>query len=797
MEDARELPFQLLSNQCDPNSFNFENTLEIVNSVVFIGQKRAYEAIIFGLRIEHDGYNLYALGPESIGKQLIVTHILKEEAAKKETPSDWCYVYNFSNPRYPLALELPAGMGIKLKSHMEKFIANLKTTIPAIFETEEHQARINQIQEETTAKQKEYFDSLQEKAEKNGMTILSTSKGFVVVPIRKGKVLTTKGLEALSEKERVEQEEITEELNEQLTQVITHIQKLQKKRRKQERKFDREFTLTAIKFSFNKLKKNYADHPRVLQYLEDVKENIASNPRVFLQNNEEPTSVMWGESHPSEFVFSRYQVNLIVDNSELIGAPVIYEDNPRYYKLFGRIEHVSQLGSSVTDFSLIRQGSLHCANGGYLILDSAPLLEQSWSWEALKTALIEKQIKIELPPHMISVTSTSTIEPEAIPLNVKIVLLGDRVDYYYLRDTDAKFNEWFKVAVDFEERIHRDEKSLVQYASLIANLAEKREIKPLDRMAVARIIDRLSRIVEDSEKLALDMHYLINLLEEADYWAGENHQEIITQKDVQQAIDFQYFRLNHYQQMVYEEIRRNITLINTEGEIISQINGLTTYRFGDFTFGFPSRITAMARMGRDGILDIEREVDLSGPIHSKGVLILSGFLRGRYAQSFPLTLSASIVFEQSYTPVDGDSASVAELCSLLSALSHLPIKQSLAVTGSVNQHGIVQAVGCINEKIEGFFDVCQQRGLTGDQGVIIPSSNVNSLMLREDVRVAAKNKQFRIYSVETIDHAICLLLGVPSGTRDEQGHYPVDTVNYRVEKQLEEFAKIHKKWTKG
>ncbi len=796
MEQVEALAPQLLSNRCDAEAFRFETTKDIVNSISFIGQKRAYEAIIFGLRNGHSGYNLYALGPEDIGKRVIVTSILEQEAVNKKTPSDWCYVYNFRNPRYPVSLELPAGFGSKLKTQMEKLLENLKSTIPAIFETEEHQARIDQIQEETTVKQKEYFDSLQEKAEKNEMTILSTSKGFVVVPIKGGKILAAKDLEALSAKEREHTEEVTEELNEHLTNVIDSIQKLQKKRRQQEKKYDREFTLNAISPHIKKIKKKYKEFPKILGYLDDVREDIANNPRFFLKAYEEPTSTMWGESHPSEFAFSRYQVNLIVDNSQMTGAPVIYEDNPRYYKLFGRIEHVSQLGALVTDFTLIRQGILHCANGGYLILDASEILKQSWAWEALKRALLEKQIKIELPPNMISVTSTSTLEPEPIPLVIKIILLGNRTDYYFLRDTDAKFNELFKVAVDFEEQISRDQKSLDLYAHLIANQAQEKKLRPLDKLAVARVIDHLSRIVEDSEKLSLNLHYLINLLEEADYWANEEKHEVITSSDVRRAIDFQHFRLDHYQQLVYEEIRRHMTLINTEGEKISQINALTTFRLGDFTFGFPSRITATARVGREGIIDIEREVDLSGPIHSKGVLILSGFMRGRYAPHFPMTLSASIVFEQSYNSVDGDSASVAELCSLLSALSNIPIKQNLAVTGSVNQHGVVQAVGCVNEKIEGFFDVCSQLRLIGNQGVLIPKSNVVSLMLREDIQQAAKDKKFHIYPIETVDQAISLLFGLPAGIRDEHGNYPSGTINYLVEKQLEQFARINKKWTK-
>lgn len=797
MEDLKPLTSDSLSNRCDPTIFSFKNTDEITDEVHFIGQKRAYEATRFGISIRHHGYNLYALGPEGLGKRAIITTILEQEIPHKLTPPDWCYVFNFKNPRYPIALSLPPGMGKKLQAQMEKLIDDLKSTIPAIFETVEHQARIKQINIEVTAKQKAYFDALQEQAEQNEMTILSTSKGFVVVPIKGGKVLTSKDLAQLSQEEREHTEEVTDELNEQLANVISDVQKLHKKRRIKEKDYDREFALSAVSQLINKIKKKFPKLPEVSRYLDEVQEDIVSNVKLFLKSEEPTVSSMWGESHPSEFEFSRYQINVIIDNSDTHGVPIIYEDNPRDYKLIGRIEHVSQFGALVTDFTLIRQGALHRANGGYLILDVEKLLDQTWSWEALKRALLAKEVKIELPPHLISVTSTSTLEPQPIPLDIKIILLGDRSEYYFLRDTDDQFNELFKVAVDFEESIYRTKDSLHLYAKLIATHAKNKRVRPLDNTAVARIIDQCSRLVEDTEKMTLNFNQLIDLIEESDHWADSSGHQVISAEDVQHAINCQIFRLDHHQQLLYDEIKRDILLINTTDQVIGQINALTTYRFGEFTFGFPSRITATARIGRDGIIDIEREVNLSGPIHSKGILILSGFLRGRYAPRLPLTLSASVVFEQSYGSIDGDSASVAELCSLLSALSGIPIKQSLSVTGSVNQHGQVQAIGNVNEKIEGFFDICEARGLTGDQGVLIPKSNIKNLMLRDNVIQAVKNGMYNVYAVETVDEAITLLTGISAGKRDANGYYPEGTVNYFVEKQLKEFARINKKWTKG
>lgn len=796
MDEVDALKSKYLTAKCDPKKLPCKTTSDLKTKTYFIGQKRAYEAIHFGIKINHFGYNLYALGPDNIGKLDIVETILKQAASHQSTPSDWCYIYNFKNPRCPWALELPAGVGLQLKKSMDNLVSSLTETLLSLFETIEHQARIKTMDEEVTAKQKKYFDSLRREAEKHDMTILSTSKGFVVVPIRGDQVLTEKELQSLSFRERRANDELTEELNEQLASVIGKIQRLHKIKRKQEREYERELALKGTKPAINRLRKKFKNLPQVLEYLDDVQEDVINNVKAFIKEEEPPPQVMFGETHPLEFLFSRYSINVIVNNEKTKGAPVIYEENPRHYKILGRIEHVSQLGALVTDFSLIQGGALHRANGGYLIINVEKILEHGSSWEALKRALLTQEIKIELPPSLISVTSTSILEPEPIPLDIKVILLGEREDYYELRDTDPEFNELFKVSVDFEETINRNEDTLDLYARLIATAVHKKSLRPFDAGAIARIIDHGSRLIADAEKLSLHLHELNNLLEEADHWAEEAGNKVVTKREVQKAIDFQKFRLDHYQQLLYEDILRQILFINTEGERIAQINALTTYRLGDFTFGTPSRITATTRIGREGIIDIEREVNLSGPIHAKGVLILSGYIKNRYAHGWPLSLSASVVFEQSYGSVDGDSASVAELCTLLSSLSKVPIKQSLAVTGSVNQHGMVQAIGCVNEKIEGFFDICKERGLTGEQGVVIPKANVKNLMLREDVIAAARKNLFHIYPIETMEQAILILLGKPAGQRGKDGNFPKNTVNYLVEHQLEEYAKIQKKWTR-
>jgi lon-related putative ATP-dependent protease len=495
--------------------------------------------------------------------------------------------------------------------------------------------------------------------------------------------------------------------------------------------------------------------------------------------------------------FTRYQVNLLVDHSGGQGAPIVYEDNPSYANLLGRVEHSAQFGALVTDFTLIKAGALHRANGGYLMLDMRKVLMQPYAWEGLKRALRSEEINIESLGQVLGLLSTVSLEPQPIPLDVKVVLMGERILYYLLCAYDPDFRELFKVAADFDDRVARSPENSLLYARLIGTLARKGGLRPFDRTAVARVIDQSARLASDGEKLSTHMQSTADLLREADYWAGHAKQKAVSAADVQRAIDGQIRRADRLRERLYEEIKRGTILIDSEGETIGQVNGLSVLQLGDFGFGQPSRITATARLGKGEVIDIEREVELGGAIHSKGVLILSNFMASRYAQNEPLSLSASLVFEQSYGMVEGDSASVAELCALLSALANAPIKQSFGVTGSVNQHGQVQAIGGVNEKIEGFYDVCMAKGPSGTQAVLIPAANVKHLMLRDDVVAAGAAGQFHVYAVETIDEAISLLTGLPAGTADAQGNFPEGSVNYRVQQRLKELSKLRKEYSEG
>jgi lon-related putative ATP-dependent protease len=622
--------------------------------------------------------------------------------------------------------------------------------------------------------------------------------------MREGEVLSPEEVQKLSQEERKRLEAEVEGLQEKLQKILRQVPSWQREIQEKLKELNREMAHFAVGGLIDELREKYTDFPKLVEHLNAVQEDVVENARDFLSSEEEQPSVLnilqrramqpSRGGRPSSL--RRYQVNVLVDHSKSEGAPVVYEDNPTFQNLIGRVEHIAQMGALLTDFNLIKPGALHKANGGYLILDIRKVLLQPYAWEGLKRAMQAGQIRIESVGQMLSLISTVSLEPEPIPLDVKVALFGDRLLYYLLWQLDPDFGELFKVAADFEELMDRNGENQFLYARLIGTLARKEELRPFDRGAVARVIEHSARLVGDAEKLSTQMRNITDLLREADYWAGEAGNGLVAAADVQRAIDAQIYRSDRLRERVQEAILRETILIDTEDARIGQVNGLSVIQLGSFSFGRPTRITAQMRLGKGEVVDIEREVELGGPIHSKGVLILSGFLGARYAGERPLSLSASLVFEQSYGGVEGDSASSAELYALLSAIAGVPIKQSLAVTGSVNQHGQVQAIGGVNEKIEGFFDVCQARGLTGEQGVLIPVSNVKHLMLRQDVVEAVDTGQFHIYPVETVDQGIEILTGVPAGERDEEGNYPEESINRLVETRLAELAEKRAEFTK-
>ncbi len=794
MKNTPELTAEQVMRRTDPQQFAFETTADLEELKDSIGQARATEAIQFGVGIERDGYNIFALGPTGMEKQELVRQFFDTQAQSEPVPSDWCYVHSFDEPHRPQAIELPAGKGLGFRQDMQQLVEELQTSLSTAFESEEYQTRQQVMQQEFEERQQTALKDVQEQAEEQNIALLRTPAGLAFAPVRDGEVLSREEVDKLSQEERENLEKQIEDLQEQLQRAMRQMPGWQREMRERLRALNDEVASVAVGGLIDELREKYKDLPEVVQHLDAVRNDVVENARQFLAPQEQVPEfirAMFGGAGGAAGrppALRRYEVNVLIDHSGTPGAPVIYEDNPTFQNLVGRVEHVAQMGALLTDFQLIKPGSLHKANGGYLILDARKLLLQPYAWEGIKRALQSKQIRIESVAQMLSMISTISLDPEPIPLDVKIAIVGERMLYYMLYQADPEFSELFKVAADFEDTVDRNPTNQDLYARMIGSLARGKALRPFHRSAVARVIDYAARIVEDSEKLSTHRQSISDLLCEADYWAEKAGHDAVMDKDVEQAIDAQIHRVDRIRERSYEAIQRGTVLIDTTGTKVGQVNGLSVVGLGNFAFGRPSRITARIRMGKGDVVDIEREVELGGPIHSKGVMILSSFLGGRYAGDRPLSLSASLVFEQSYGGVEGDSASSAELYALLSAISEVPIRQSLAVTGSVNQHGQVQAIGGVNWKIEGFFDICSAAGLTGDQGVLIPASNVKNLMLRQDVVEAIADGAFHIYPVETVDQGVQILTGVPAGERDEEGNYPEGSINYLVEEHLEQMA---------
>ncbi|MFQ5946668.1 MAG: Lon protease family protein [Anaerolineae bacterium] len=792
MGTVKPLDPTALCQRCDPDQFTFQITADLEDLGEIIGQARAVDAVRFGIGIRREGYNLFALGPPGTGKHSVVRQFLEQKATAMPRPSDWCYVNNFKEPHKPRALQLPPGQAVMLRGDMERLVEDLRTTIPATFESEEYRTRRQVIEEELKERHEKAFGEAQQGAQQRGIAIIPTPTGLVFAPIKNGEIISPDEFQKLPEEARKHVEAEIAALQEQLRTTLHQVPKWERETRDKIRELSREVAMFAVGHLIDELRKKYADLAEVVDHLNAVQQDVIENVDDFRRPGEAAPVAFMGIPLPQSLMsqpsFSRYQVNVLVDHSASHGAPVVYEDHPTYQNLVGRVEHLARMGALVTDFNLIKPGTLHRANGGYVMLDALKVLLQPYAWEGLKRTLRSREIRIESLGQAFSLVSTVSLEPHPIPLDVKIVMLGSRLFYYLLLQFDPEFSELFKVAADFEEQMPRSSENSVLYARLIGTLARKEGLSPLDRGAVARVIEQSARLAGDGEKVSTHIQSIVDLLREADYWAREAGHSVVSAADVQEAIDAQIRRADRLRERIQEEIQRGTILIDTQGEEVGQVNGLSVVQLGQFAFGRPSRITTRVRLGKGEVVDIEREVELGGPIHSKGVLILSGFLGARYAVDRPLSLSASLVFEQSYSGVEGDSASSGELYALLSALAGVPIKQSMAVTGSVNQHGQVQAIGGVNEKVEGFFEVCKARGLTGQQGVLIPASNVKHLMLRQDVVEAAAAGKFHIYPVETIDQGIEILTGMPAGERDESGNFPAGSINQRVEARLLELA---------
>ena len=789
-----------LYRYCDPQSLGFETTDDLEDLAEVLGQERAVEAVKFGIGIRSDGYNLFALGPNALGKYSIIRRFLESQAAEQPVPDDWCYVYNFAEAHKPKALRLPPGTALALRSDMERLIDETQSGIQSAFESDDYHHRRAAIDEEFRERQGGSVEDLQERARAENIALMRTPMGLALAPVSDGEVMSPEVFGKLPKEQREKSERDIETLQGELREIMQQAPQLDRQRRARIRELEKEVTMFAIGHLIESTREKYAEHDAVIAYLGDVQDDLIEHVNDLRPSDPDtspPPPFMPG-SHLGRSDDSsakrRYRVNVLVSSAETSGVPVVYEDNPTYANLVGRIEHIPEMGALITDFTLIKSGALHRANGGYLMLDARKLLTQPFAWEALKRALKSREIRLESANQAMNVISTISLDPQPIPLDTKVVLIGDRQLYYMLCSVEPEFGDLFKVEVDFDEDMDRNADSSRLYARLIAGVIHRNGLRSFAAPAVARVVEQASRIASDSEKVSIHFGNITDLLREADFWAADSGNDIVDRDDVQRAIDAQIRRADRIRERSLEAILRETMLIDTAGARVGQVNGLAVLSLGSLSFGRPSRITARYRVGRGEVIDIEREVDLGGPLHSKGVLILSSFLASRYAADRPLSLSASLVFEQSYGGVDGDSASSTELYALLSALADLPINQGMAVTGSVNQYGEVQAIGGANEKIEGFFDICAARGLTGEQGVLIPASNVKHLMLRDDVVRAAKDGKFSIYPIATIDEGIEILTRTPAGERDANGHFADGSVNARVEQRLIELAETRRRF---
>ncbi|VAW58045.1 ATP-dependent protease La Type II [hydrothermal vent metagenome] len=790
----KALTAEQLRPRCTASTLPFESTAELEDLPEILGHERAFRAIEFGINVAHRGFNLYVMGSSGLGKHGLIRKFLNKIALNKDTPSDWCYVRNFDQDYKPRALKLPPGKGRAFKKDMKNLMEDLGKAINASFEASEYQEQVQIIEKSFQKKQSNLLEKHAEQARQQNINLSYTPSGFMITPIVDGRNISEEEFDNLPEEEKDQIEDIISVFQDELEYLAPEMSRQRREHNIRIKKLNRKVALFATSNLIKDARRKYRSLPEIVNYLKGLQEDVLHHLEEFTEAEEDDTSSNEQASQQASKNESleRYQVNLIVDCCKQKGAPVVYLDNPTYQNLVGRIEYESSSTNPGANFTLIKPGALLQANGGYLVLDAHKILGLPHAWDALKRSLYAKKVKIENLEQVIGGDTSVTLEPEAIPLTIKVIVLGSRDAYYMLHEIDPDFPELFKIEADFEEEVSRNEGSTLQYARLIASRARKFKLKDLNAAAVARLIEFSSRLADDSEKLSTRLRTIDDLLIETQYWSEQSQTLLITDDDVQNAINAQINRTNRIQGLIQSDIQRGTLIINTEDEAIGEINGLSVFDVGKYAFGQPSRISASVHPGDGKIINIEREVDLSGSIHDKGVLILSALLASRYAKDTPLSFSASITFEQSYGLIDGDSASVAELCVLISALINLPVCQGLAITGSLNQQGRVQAIGGVNEKIEGFFDICKQRGLTGKQGCIIPAVNVKNLSLRKDVIDAIEEKKFNIYPIKHYEQALELLIGLPAGEEHIDGSYDRDSINDRVSKRLSQFVENRK-----
>ncbi|MBO5178999.1 MAG: AAA family ATPase [Clostridia bacterium] len=791
MAKTKELSYTQLKKECDPTIFKFKTTKELENFSGVIGQARGIKALEFGVNIDIKGYNIYMEGPTGIGKTIYARNYLQKIAKDKPVPDDWCYIYNFEDPNEPIAVNLPAGLGKKFTADMDAFIETIKAEIKSAFNNQDFEKEKATIEKDVEEKKIRLIDKLNKDAAKQGFEIKNASTGIYFLPMINGKTLSEDEFEALDENTKNEFEMRSLEIQKQTIETMKKIKELEKKAAEKIGSWRNNIALFAVSIQVNELKATYKKFPKIQDFLKNIQKDIINHLNDFISDEQAATPQNMNPMMKNESLkpWHKYKVNLFVDNSNLEGAPVIIDSNPSFYNLFGKLEYENSFGTLKTDFTLIKPGLIHEANGGYIVLQIRDLLSNNIIWDSFKRVLRTKLAYVDtLKDYQMNTVAIASLKPEPIPINVKVILIGPSNIYHQLLNFDEDFKKLFKVKVEFEEEAPRNDNTMNKIAQFIHNFCEKENAPHFNAGAVANVIEYCSRAVENQNKLSTQLNDITELLGEACTWAKMDGARVVTSEYVKKAISERIERINKYDQHLVEMIQNGTIMIDTNGEKVGQINGLSVMKIGDYSFGKPAKITANTYIGKGGIVNIEREVSMSGTSHSKGVMILSAYIGEKFAQEIPLALSASLCFEQMYSGVDGDSASSTELYALLSSLSELPIKQSIAVTGSVTQKGEIQAIGGVTDKIEGFFNICKLRGLTGEQGIIMPHQNIKNLNLSDEVIAAVKDGMFHIYPVKTIDEGIEILTGVPAGKKNKNNAYPAGTVNYLVNEKLKKYA---------
>lgn len=783
-----ELSYKDLKNYCNPNIFKFDTTEELDDSNVVYGQDRGIKALEFGLSVDSKGYNLYVEGPSGVGKTMYTKKYVGKVAEKKKVPDDWCYIYNFDNPNEPIAVSLASGQGKEFRSDMDAFIDDISKDIKLTFKNEDFEKQKTLMQSNFEQKKSVLLEKLNKDSLKHGFQVKAANNGVYMMPVIDGKAIEEEEFNKLDDETKKAFEEKSTVVQDQIIEAINQIKILEKQNNQKIDEWQSNIALITINAHINPLKSKYKKNKKIAEFLDNIKTDILKNINIFIEDTNAKCSNSTTPRQEPPKPWLNYRVNLFVDNSNLKGAPVIMDSNYQYHNLFGKLEYENQYGMLKTDYTMLKSGLLHKANGGYIILQASDLLANQICYDALKKALLVKELNIDNSMEQRSSMVMVSLKPEAIPLNVKVLLLGDSNIYHTLLSLDPEFKKLFKIKVEFEETAPRTDTNIQRLAKFVHSFSEKEGILPLDKEAVAKVVEYASRLADDKNKLSTRFNEIGEIISEASTWAKISKKKLVTADFIDKTLAERIERLKKYDSKYVEMIEENTLLISTSGYETGVINGLTVMTIGDYTFGKPAKITANTYMGKNGIINVERETEMSGPTHSKGVLIISGYLGETFAQDFPLSLTASLCFEQLYNGVDGDSASSTEMYAILSSLSGIPINQSIAVTGSVNQKGFIQPIGGVNEKIEGFYQICKMRGLNGEHGVIIPIQNVRNLHLSDEIINSVKEGKFHVYAVSTLDEGIEILTGVPAGKMNKDGKFPAGTVKYLAYEKLKKYA---------